>query len=131
MSSQGPIRVVICNRYKLFREGIRALLGQGIPMDVVAETETAREAIAMVERFHPDIVLLDATTPDVSGTESTRQMKAIDPNLRVVVLSMNDDEALRDGCLAAGADGFVGREDQAWQLKSTINHVCGRRTRTA
>ncbi|HWF08962.1 MAG TPA: response regulator transcription factor [Bryobacteraceae bacterium] len=131
MSSQGPIRVLICNRYTLFREGIRALLGEGIPMDVVAEACTAGEAILMVERLHPDVVLLDATTPDASGSESTRRMKAVDPEVSVVILSMNDDEILRQRCLEAGADGFVSKEDQAWHLKRIINNVCGRHTRTA
>lgn len=131
MSSRAPIRVLICNRYTLFREGIRALLTEGIPMDVVAETGNAREAIGMVERLHPDVVLLDATTPEVSGSESTRRLKAIDPRVSVLILSMNDDEALRQRCLEAGADGFIGKEDQAWHLKRVINDVCGRRTRTA
>ncbi len=131
MSSQAPIRVLICNRYTLFREGIRALLGEGIPIEVVAETATAHEAIVMVERFHPDVVLLDATTPDASGSESTRRMKAIDPRVSVVILSMKDDEVLRQRCLEAGADGFVSKKDQVWDLKRIINSVCGRRTGTA
>lgn len=131
MSTQGPIRVLICNRFTLFREGIKALLGDGIPMDVVAEAGTAAEAILMVERFHPDIVLLDATTPDVSGSESTRRMKAVDPRVSVVILSMNDDEVLRQKCIDAGADGFVSKEDQAWHLRRIIRNVCGRRTHTA
>lgn len=131
MSSHAPIRILICNRYTLFRKGIRALLGQGIPMEIVGETGSAREAIVMVERFRPDVVLLDATAPDASGSESTRRIKAIDPRVKVLILSMNDDEALRERCLDAGADGFIGREDQTWHLKRIINDVCERRTRTA
>lgn len=130
MLSRDPIRVLICNRFTLFREGLKALLRQGVPMLIVAETDTATEAVRMIERFHPDVVLLDATMPDLSSCESTRHMKSIDPGVKIVIVSMNDDEPLRAGCLEAGASVCMGNEDHAWDLKETINRTCKPRARS-
>ncbi len=124
MVSSAPLKVLVCNKYSLFRAGLRALLQQGVQMDVVAETSTASEAIQMTRRLKPDVVLLDATATDMSGSESTRRIKAIDPHVQVVIVSMNDDEFLISSCLDAGASGYISTEDQVWHLKKMINKVC-------
>jgi DNA-binding NarL/FixJ family response regulator len=124
MVSSAPLKVLVCNKYSLFREGLRALLQQGVLMDVVAEVSTASEAIQLTRRLKPHVVLLDATTTDMSGAESTRRIKAIDPSVQVVIVSMNDDELLRSSCVEAGAAGYIGSEDQVWQLKKMITKVC-------
>jgi DNA-binding NarL/FixJ family response regulator len=124
MVSSAPLKVLVCNKYSLFREGLRALLQQGVLMDVVAEADTASEAIRLTRRLKPDVVLLDATTTDMSGAESTRRIKAIDPHVQVVIVSMNDDEVLRSSCLEAGASGYISTEDQGWHLKKIINKAC-------
>jgi DNA-binding NarL/FixJ family response regulator len=113
------IRVLICNRYRLFREGIKALLPrEGI--EIVGEANTARQALQLVPRLHPDVVLMDATTRDTPGSEATRRIKAMDPHVKVLILSLSDDEPLVSGCLQAGATDRIGREDRAVQLKSAI-----------
>ena len=126
-----PIRILICNRYNLFREGVKALLQAGNPTVTVAETGTASGALRLMKSFRPDVVLLDATTPDSSGSESTRLMRLIDPGVKIVVVSMNDDEPLRSGCMRAGACACVGHQDHAWRLKEIINDACGRDTQGA
>lgn len=93
-------------------------------MDVVAEAGTASEAIQLTRRFRPDVVLLDATTNDMSGAESTRRLKAAHPHVQVVIVSMSDDEWLRSSCIEAGASGCISAEDQVWHLKKMINKVC-------
>jgi len=125
-----PIRILICNRYTLFREGVKALLQAGDTPVTVAETDTGTGALRLMKSFRPDVVLLDATTPDSSGSESTRLMRLIDPGVKIVVVAMNDDEPLRSGCLRAGAWACVGNQDDAWRLKEIINDACGRDTQT-
>lgn len=113
------IRVLICNRYRLFREGIKALLPRG-GIEIVGEANTARQALHLVPRLHPDVVLMDATTHDTPGSEATRRIRAIDPHVKVLIVSLSDDEPLVSGCLKAGATDHIGREDRAVQLKSAI-----------
>ena len=105
-----PIRILICNRYTLFREGIKTLLQQGIPMEIAGEAATATEAIEMLKRTRADVVLLDATTPDSPGAKTIRQMRAINPETKILILSMDDDEPIVASCLNAGANGHVGKE---------------------
>lgn len=122
---QGPIRVLICNKYNLFREGLRSLLENGLPMEVAGEAATAGEAIEVLKRTRVDVVLLDATAPDATGTDTIRLMKHISPESKILILSMDDDEPIVSGCLQAGALGAVTRTDTAHSLKLTIGRVCG------
>jgi len=126
-----PIRILICNKYTLFREGIKALLQQGIVIEVAAEASTAKEAIKQLKRVKPDVVLLDATTPDVSGSQTVQRMKTIYPEAKILILSMDDDDRLVDACIEAGAIGCIRKDDSAFNLKRTINRACGRDARAA
>lgn len=117
------IRVLICNKYTLFREGIKALLEKGTHIEVVGEASTAAEAIDQLERLKPEIVLMDVDTPDLTGFEATRRLKAIDPHVKVLILSVHEDEVLISRCLEAGASGYIRKYDRATQLQSAIDAV--------
>jgi DNA-binding NarL/FixJ family response regulator len=85
----------------------------------------------LLKRVKPDIVLLDATTPDSPGANTVRQMMAIDPQTRILILSMDDDEPIVSSCLKAGALGYVRKDEPAFDLKLTINRACGWNVRAA
>ena len=131
MRSHKKIRVVICNQYTLFREGIKALFPPEGSIEVVAEADTAKKTIRLVQRLHPDVVLMDTTVPDSSGSMATRQIKAADPAAKVLIVSMYDDEQLIESCLAAGAIGYIHHTDHASQLRHAILVACGRGVRAA
>lgn len=122
-----PIRVLICNRYTLLREGMKALLPHGAEIEVVGEAATAKQALDSVARLHPDVVLLDSAIPDLSGAEATRRLKATDPHVQILILSMDEDVSTISGCLRAGAAGYVGKNDRPVQLRSAIRSVTRRR----
>ncbi len=126
-----PIRILICNRYTLFREGIKALLQEGVVIEVAGEAGTAKEAIRQMAKVKPDVVLLDATTPDSSGSQTIRKLKSIYPNSKILILSMDDDEPLTRSCLEAGAEGCIRRSDSAINLKRIISQACGQGARAA
>jgi len=131
MPHKKKIRVLICNKYTLFREGIKALLPEGTPIQVVGEAASAKQALSLVERLHPDVVLMDAAAPDVSGSEATRRIKARDPHVAVLIVSLYDDEPLISGCMDAGAAGWIRKSDQSWRLKRAISTACRRSRRAA
>ena len=118
------IRVLICNKYVLFREGIKSLLQDGTLIEVVSEAATARQAINQAARLRPDVVLMDLVTPDLSGSEAIRRLKAVHPDVRVLILSLLDDETLVSRCFEAGASGYIPKDDHALQLHSAIDEVC-------
>jgi DNA-binding NarL/FixJ family response regulator len=118
------IRVLICNKYVLFREGIKSLLRDGTLIEIVGEADTARQAIDQAARLKPDVVLMDLITPDLSGSEATRRIKAVHPDVRVLILSLRDDETLVSRCFEAGASGYIPKDDHALQLHCAIDEVC-------
>jgi DNA-binding NarL/FixJ family response regulator len=126
---QKTIRVLICNRYTLFREGIKALT-EGTPIRIVGEAANAEQALHLLQQLHPDVVLLDAAEPDASGSDATRRIKALDPHVEVLIVSLYDDEPLISGCMDAGAAGWIRKNDQSWRLRQAI-HTAGRRSHRA
>jgi DNA-binding NarL/FixJ family response regulator len=117
------IRVLICNKYVLFREGIKRLLREGALIEIVGEADTATQAIDQAARLRPDVVLMDLVTPDLSGSEATRRIKAVHPDVRVLILSLRDDETLLTRCFEAGASGCIRKDDEPSQLRSAIDAV--------
>jgi DNA-binding NarL/FixJ family response regulator len=117
------IRVLICNKYVLFREGIKRLLREGALIEIVGEADTATQAIDQAARLRPDVVLMDLVTPDLSGSEATRRIKAVHPDVRVLILSLRDDETLVTRCFEAGASGCIRKTDEPSQLRSAIDAV--------
>jgi DNA-binding NarL/FixJ family response regulator len=123
MHRDKTIKILICNKYTLFREGIKAMLPRGGPIDVAGEASSAGEAIDMLNEVHPDVVLMDLTLPDLSGWEATRRIKAIDPGVEILIVSLNDDKPLLFRCLKAGAAGHVCTNGVPVQLRNAIQSV--------
>ena len=121
-----PSRVVICNHHTLFRDGIKALLEQTTSIEIVGEAPTARRAITLLGRVQPDVVLMDTTMPDLTGSEAIRRIKALYPGVTVLILSLDSDEKLVAHCLEAGAYDYIRSNDQAVRLKRAINNACRR-----
>jgi DNA-binding NarL/FixJ family response regulator len=121
-----PSRVLICNHHTLFRHGIKALLEQAATIEIVGEAPTARRALSLLERVQPDVVLMDTTMPDLTGSEAIRRIKALYPGVTVLILSLNGDEKLVAHCLEAGAYDYIRSNDQPVRLKRAINNACRR-----
>jgi DNA-binding NarL/FixJ family response regulator len=121
LRDEKTIRVLICNKYTLFREGIKALLPRDGRIEVVGEASSARQAIGMLGEIRPDVVLMDLIMPDLSGWEATRRIKAVAPGVEVLIVSLRDDKSLLFRCLKAGAAGYV--RTNGLQLKSAIQSV--------
>jgi DNA-binding NarL/FixJ family response regulator len=101
------IRVVLVDDHATFRANLRALLAGLEDVEVVAEAEDGRQAVAAAHALAPDVVLMDLTMPGVSGIEATRELTAAAPHVAVVALTMLDDDRAIQAVLRAGAQGYV------------------------
>ena len=101
------IRLLIADDHGVLRAGLRALLNAEPEFEVVGEAETGEEALHMAESLRPDVVLLDVSMPGLSGIEVTREMKARFPDMRVLILTVHEDETLLREALRAGAAGYI------------------------
>lgn len=99
------IRLVIADDRTRSRDGLRALLDMWPGVEVVGEAVDGGEAVRLVEKCQPDVVLMDARMPGMDGLQATRWIKAHWPEVRVIVLTMYASS--RADALAAGADDFL------------------------
>jgi DNA-binding NarL/FixJ family response regulator len=101
------LRILLVDDHEVVRLGVRGLIERQEGMEVVGEAGTVREAVSQVEQLAPDVVVLDIRLPGGDGLEACRQIKALRPETRIIVLtSYPDDEKLFDA-IACGADGYV------------------------
>lgn len=103
------ITVLVVDDQQLLRRGLRLLLGTEPGLEVVGEAADGREALAMVERFRPDVVLTDARMPGMDGLELVRALAALDPPVTAVVLTTFDDEDIVRGAVGPVPPGSCSR----------------------
>lgn len=102
-----PIRVLIADDHELFRDGLRTLMQSTPDVALVAEAASGNEAIQLAAQHRPDVALLDIQMPEVNGIEAARQIVADSPNVRVLMLTMFDDDYSVFAAMRAGARGYV------------------------
>jgi two-component system response regulator NreC len=107
----------------LFREGIKAILKDESSIEIVGEAETGRQAVAQALLLHPDVVLMDIAMPDLSGFDATRRILQAKAKIKVLVLTMYEEEEVINRCLAAGAAGYVLKDAPRAHLIHAIDVV--------
>lgn len=107
MRAKPAIRVIIADDHHLVRQGIRALLEKADDIKVVGEVADGQEAVELVQRLAPDVLLMDVAMPRLSGTQAVGQIRALDVATQVVMLSMYSDETLVRQALQNGASGYL------------------------
>jgi DNA-binding NarL/FixJ family response regulator len=110
------IQVLIADDHPLFRDGLRVMLEAADGFGVVGEATTGEEAVALTASLRPDVVLMDIAMPGVNGIEATRRVVQADPDARVLMLTMLEDDDSVFAALRAGARGYLlkgARQDEA------------------
>lgn len=101
------LRVLIADDHPIFRDGMRALLGSVPDTEVVGEAATGDEAIAQAGDLQPDVVLMDLQMPGIGGIEATRRILHASPHIRILVVTMFEDDYSVFAAMRAGARGYV------------------------
>jgi DNA-binding NarL/FixJ family response regulator len=102
-----PLRVLIADDHPLFRNGMRALLEADLDTEVVGEATTGEEAIEMAATLQPDVILMDLQMPRMSGIEATRSILHTSPHIRILVVTMYEDDHSVFTAMRAGARGYL------------------------
>lgn len=117
------IRVLICDDHMMVRQGVHMVLQSEPDIELVAEAGRGEEACALAQVHKPDVVIMDISLPDISGIEATRRIKAAQPGVHVIGLTMHEEEPYVLELLKAGADGYIVKRSAAADLVSAIRSV--------
>jgi DNA-binding NarL/FixJ family response regulator len=101
------LTVIIADDHQFFRDGVRALLDAQPDMECVGEAATGEEAVRMSAEVQPDVVLMDMQMPGMSGVEATRQILRSSPQIRILMVTMFEDDHLVFAAMRAGARGYL------------------------
>jgi two-component system response regulator NreC len=118
-----PIRILIADDHNVVRSGLRVLLDSQADLQVVEEAGTGEETVERTVALRPDICLLDIGMPGINGLEAARQIREQAPEVRIIVLTMYDDEAYLRQFLEMGAAGFVLKKAADTELVNAIRAV--------
>ena len=123
----GTIRVLLVDDHVLVRDGLRALLEEMTGFEIVGEAREGREALGLLGRVHPRVVIMDLIMPGLGGLETTRQIRERFPESEVVILSMHCDEEQILHALQGGARGFVRKGSDVARLVGAIREAAAGR----
>ncbi|TVR40633.1 MAG: DNA-binding response regulator [Cryomorphaceae bacterium] len=117
------IRISLVDDHKLFRSGIRALLSAHNNFEVVSESDNGKEFTETVDQVKPDVVLMDLEMPEMDGMETTKYLKEHHPDVKVIVISMHNDEKFIVHLMEIGARGYLLKNADPDDIISAIHSV--------
>jgi DNA-binding NarL/FixJ family response regulator len=118
-----PLRVLIADDHPLFRHGLSALLSASPDFEIVSEATSGEEVISLAARLQPDVILMDIQMPGVNGIEATRRVLHTSPNIRILIITMFEDDSSVFTAMRAGARGYILKDAQKGDMLGAIRAV--------
>ena len=118
-----PLRLILADDHPVLRAGLKALLNAQPDLTVVAEADDGAMAIAMATSLNPNLVLMDVSMPGLNGTDATRQLKRVLPDLGVLALSVHEEASFARMLLDAGANGYALKRSACDELVRAVRAV--------
>ena len=115
------IQILIADDHDVVRQGIHALVDEHDGWNVCAEASTGREAVAKAREFRPDLAILDIGMPEMNGLEAARQIHAIVPKTKLLILTVHEIEHLAEDFVEAGARGYILKSDAGSLLVEAVD----------
>jgi DNA-binding NarL/FixJ family response regulator len=115
-----PLSILLADDHVMFRRGVRRIL-QGIDqVEVLGEASDGFELLELLKKTDPDLVILDISMPNLRGLEAAREIKVINPKVKVLILTMHKDREYLYQAFTAGAEGYLLKEDADSELLAAI-----------
>lgn len=117
------IKIVLADDHNIIREGLAALLSNHPDMEVMAQANNGRDAVKYALQLKPDIVVMDISMPDLNGIDATRMIKAENPKINVIALSVHTGRRFVTGMIKAGVSGYMLKHCAIEELLEAITLV--------
>ncbi|HET9842612.1 MAG TPA: response regulator transcription factor [Nocardioides sp.] len=121
--THSKIRVFLLDDHEVVRQGLKTFLEASGDIEVVGESALASEAIARIPALRTRVAILDARLPDGSGIDVCREVRAVDPTIRALILTSYDDDEALFAAIMAGASGYILKEATGQDLIGAVHHV--------
>jgi DNA-binding NarL/FixJ family response regulator len=126
--SSNALQILIADDHEVARGGIRSILENHSNWEVCGEARDGREAVELANKLKPDVILMDIGMPNLNGLDASRQILAIFPDMRILILTMHDSDQVVREVLSAGARGFLLKSDAGRDLLTAVEALQNRRT---
>jgi DNA-binding NarL/FixJ family response regulator len=123
-----PYRIILADDHRMFRLGVRKIIDETEDLEVIAEVDDGLQLLELLKETAPHMVILDISMPNMRGVEATREIKMIDPAIKILILTMHKSKELLYHCFSAGAEGYLLKEDTDTELFSAIEAIRQGRT---
>ena len=117
------IRIAIIDDHRMLRESLRAAFAREPDLQIVGDAATGADALRLVAKLKPDVVLLDIRLPDMSGIDVARELHARHPSVKVIAVTAHDDKQFVREMLKSGAAGYVSKAASTTHLTAAIRAV--------
>ena len=117
------LRILIADDHPLFRHGIAALLKSEADFEVIGEATTGNEVIDLAVTLQPDVIIMDIRMPEMNGIEATRRIVYTSPSIRILIVTMFEDDGSVFTAMKAGARGYVLKDTQKAEMLQAIRAV--------
>ncbi len=116
----GAYRVVLADDHVMVRQGVKRILRESPDLEVMGEVGDGLQLLEFIEKTPPDLIVLDISMPNLQGIEATRKIKAKWPGIKILLLTMHKNKEYLYHAIAAGAEGYLLKEDADTELISAI-----------
>ena len=117
---ESPFKILLADDHVMFRRGVRSMIQGMDNVEVVGEAGDGLELLRLLKDIHPHLVIMDISMPNLRGLEATREIKILDPGIKVLILTMHKEREYLYHALTAGAEGYLLKEDADGELISAI-----------
>ena len=117
------VRIVIAEDHTILREGLKSLLSSNPDFEIIGEAEDGREAIRCVEKFKPDLILMDLSMPRINGLDAIKEIKKRFSETKILVLTVHKTEEYILATLKSGADGYILKDSTHAELVLAVKNV--------
>jgi DNA-binding NarL/FixJ family response regulator len=115
--------IVLADDHKMFRLGVKKIINETDDLEVLGEVDDGLQLVELLKKTKPQMVILDISMPNLRGIEATREIKLIDPTVKILILTMHKNKEYLYHCFAAGAEGYLLKEDTDTELFSAIETI--------
>ena len=123
MTAESPIRLLVVDDHALFRKGVVSLFGETRGFEVVGEAANGQEALEKARELMPDIILMDLSMPVMDGLAATRRIKEEIPYVRIVILTIQEEDQSLFEAVKSGAQGYLLKKIEPQELFETLRRV--------